>query len=192
MSRSKKIDYKKMINLAFNTKCPKCRKTSMFSSQLDLKDKCEECNLAIKNIRSDVGDGAVFFSILIVGAIVTIFAVLFEYYLALEPVTHAIIWTPVVIFGTVYTLRITKALIIELEYEVRKEEFMTGKKKKLSGAKKVKEKKPMPAKTTAKKPAVKKSTAKKVVAEKKPAKATKKPVAKTKAKPRKLAAKAKK
>ena len=84
-------------------KCPRCGRGRLFKGLLTVRDKCERCGLNLAEV--DSGDGPAVFLIFILGAILVplVFWVEFTY----EPAfwVHAVLWTPVVIIGTIGLLR---------------------------------------------------------------------------------------
>ncbi len=96
----------------------------MFSGLISFAPKCRACGLDF--FAFNVGDGPAAFLTLIVGALVTICAVLFE--LAFEPPwwLHVIIWLPVILVAVLGSLRIAKGLLIALEYRNRAREGRIG------------------------------------------------------------------
>jgi uncharacterized protein (DUF983 family) len=83
-------------------------------------DRCGHCGLDYQQF--NVGDGPAAFLILIVGAVVTLFAVMLE--LAAEPPfwVHAILWLPLTLLMVVGLLRVAKGALLTLEYRNRARE----------------------------------------------------------------------
>ena len=95
-------------------KCPQCGHGALFKSAVGFADRCSACGLDLS--RFNVGDGPAAFLTLIIGTIVTGLAMWLE--LSVRPAwwVHVILWTPLVIVGTVVSLRLSKALLLALEY----------------------------------------------------------------------------
>jgi len=72
------------------------------------------CGLSLAN--EDVGDGAVVFVILILGALVVALAILVEVEFAPPAWVHFVLWPPVIFGGTILLLRPLKAGLIALQY----------------------------------------------------------------------------
>jgi len=101
--------------------CPRCGKGNLYRGLLTIADTCGACGLSFKN--HEQGDGPAFFGIIIVGALVAIFASIVE--IKYEPPfwLHAVLWIPFIAVGSVLTLRFAKAAIIALQYARRPEDF---------------------------------------------------------------------
>ena len=91
----------------------------MFDGWIGFAPKCRACGLDFASF--NVGDGPAAFLILVVGAIVTVGAIMLE--LALEPPywVHAI-WLPIAAALTIFGLRIGKAGLLAQEYTHRARE----------------------------------------------------------------------
>jgi uncharacterized protein (DUF983 family) len=86
----------------------------LFAGVLRIAPRCRACGLDFASF--NVGDGPAALLILAIGGIVTALALWFE--LAIHPAAwvHFLIWPPVALVLVVGTLRITKALLLALEY----------------------------------------------------------------------------
>lgn len=96
-------------------RCPNCHKATIFSGLLSIKAYCELCGFGLG--RNDIGDGAAYLTMCIVGTFVTIFALLFETIYSPPLYIHVLVWTPVVILSSIVLLRIFKAFLIAMEFE---------------------------------------------------------------------------
>ena len=105
---------------AFGGLCPRCGAKSLYGSLLGFAPRCPFCDLDFGQF--NVGDGPAAFLILIVGALVTIGAVMLQ--LSTEPPfwVHILIWTPLSGFLVIALLRIAKAALVTLEYKNRARE----------------------------------------------------------------------
>ena len=94
--------------------CPRCGSGRLYAGLLRFNERCPDCGLDVAGF--NVGDGPAAFLTLIIGAIAVGLALWVE--LAFEPAwwVHVLLWTPLVIAGTVGSLRIGKALLLALEY----------------------------------------------------------------------------
>ncbi len=99
------------------SRCPRCGKGALFEGYLTVAPVCGVCGLDLS--ASDTGDGPAVFVIFIVGPIVTGLAFWFE--IVFEPPlwVHMIIWTPVVIGGSLWLLRPFKAILVALQYRYK-------------------------------------------------------------------------
>lgn len=100
--------------------CPKCGAPSLFAGLVSFAPRCSGCGLDFRQF--NVGDGPAAFLIMIVGAIVTIMAVVVQ--LKFEPPfwVHALLWLPITLVLVLGLLRIAKGALIALEYRNRARE----------------------------------------------------------------------
>lgn len=96
-------------------RCPRCGRGALFDGFLHVREACPECGLDLKN--EDSGDGPAVFIIFVLGAVVVPLALWLE--AALEPPlwVHAVLWSIVVIGGTMALLRPFKAVMIALQFK---------------------------------------------------------------------------
>lgn len=100
--------------------CPRCGAATLFAGWIRFARRCRACGLDFD--RFNVGDGPAAFLTLILGTIVTIAAVALELTIAPPLWVQMLIWTPVTLVGVLGSLRITKALLLALEYRNAAEE----------------------------------------------------------------------
>ena len=93
--------------------CPRCGAPGLFDGPVRFAPKCKGCGLDYAAF--NVGDGAAAFLILVVGAVLTIGAIVVELRYAAPFWVH-LIWIPVGILLTVVGLRLGKALLLGQEY----------------------------------------------------------------------------
>lgn len=100
--------------------CPRCGEGRLFSGLLTPAQGCERCGLDYSFI--DSGDGPAVFVILIVGFIVTAFALALQ--TAANPPLwlHLLLWVPIVIALSLWGLRISKAILIALQFRTAAQE----------------------------------------------------------------------
>ncbi|MBB5684187.1 DUF983 domain-containing protein [Sphingobium boeckii] len=105
---------------AFGGLCPRCGAKTLYASLLGFAPRCSACHLDFGQF--NVGDGPAAFLILIVGALVTLGAVMLQ--LSSEPPfwIHILIWVPVSAVLVIALLRVAKAALITLEYRNRARE----------------------------------------------------------------------
>jgi uncharacterized protein (DUF983 family) len=99
--------------------CPRCNAHSLFASWVGFAHRCRACGLDFDSF--NVGDGAAAFLILIVGALVTIAALVLDA-AAQPPWWVHLIWVPVAAALTIGGLRVAKALLLGQEYRHRARE----------------------------------------------------------------------
>ena len=98
---------------AFTGTCPRCGTRGLFAGWVKFADRCRSCGLDFASF--NVGDGPAAFLILIVGAIVTIGALVVDG--AFEPpMAVHLIWIPVGVALTIFGLRWGKAFLLGQEY----------------------------------------------------------------------------
>lgn len=100
--------------------CPRCAAPGLFSGLIRFSDACPRCGLDYSQF--NVGDGPAAFLIMIVGAIVTILAVVVQ--LRFEPPfwVHILLWVPLTLLLVLGLLRIAKGALLVLEYRNRARE----------------------------------------------------------------------
>ena len=100
--------------------CPKCGTPGLFSGLIRFSPHCLSCGLDFGQF--NVGDGPAAFLIMIVGAIVTILAVVVQ--LQFEPPfwVHILLWVPFTLALVLGLLRVAKGALIALEYRNRARE----------------------------------------------------------------------
>ena len=101
-------------------KCPRCGVGDLFDGVVRFDKHCTNCGLRLDQF--NVGDGPAAFLIMIVGAIVTLLAVVVQ--LNFEPPfwVHILLWVPLTLGLVLGLLRIAKAALLVLEYRNRAHE----------------------------------------------------------------------
>jgi uncharacterized protein (DUF983 family) len=98
---------------AFTGTCPRCGTRGLFAGWVKFADRCRSCGLDFASF--NVGDGPAAFLILIVGAIVTMGALVVDG--AFEPpMAFHLIWLPIGLALTIFGLRWGKAFLLGQEY----------------------------------------------------------------------------
>ena len=98
---------------ALSGSCPRCGARTLFNGWINFADKCRGCGLDFTAF--NVGDGPAAFLILIVGAILTVLAVVTDLKLSPPWWVH-LVWIPVGLALTLAGLRLAKAGLIAQEY----------------------------------------------------------------------------
>ena len=101
------------IATAIAGSCPRCGAPGLFEGPIRFAPKCKACGLDYAAF--NVGDGAAAFLILIVGAILTVGAIVVELKYSAPWWVH-LIWIPLGIVLTVAGLRLGKALLLGQEF----------------------------------------------------------------------------
>jgi uncharacterized protein (DUF983 family) len=102
------------LQVALRGCCPRCGKGRLFSGLLAFRPKCSICGLDFQAF--NVGDGAASFLILIVGAIVTGLAMWLELSRSPPWYVHVVLWLPLTLVLSVGLMRLSKGLLLALEY----------------------------------------------------------------------------
>ncbi len=95
--------------------CPRCGAPTLFAGLLRFADRCAICALDYRSF--NVGDGAAAFLILIIGALVSLIAIIVELKWSPSLVVHLALWIPLTLILTMGSLRIAKGLLLALEYK---------------------------------------------------------------------------
>lgn len=82
----------------------------MFKSLLACKDACPHCGCELAS--RDIGDGAIFLSIVLVGALVTIMSIIVEFSYEPSLWVHAVIWPPTIMILSLLCLRWGRAAMM--------------------------------------------------------------------------------
>jgi len=96
--------------------CPRCGQGPLFSSWVGFAPRCNACALDFSSF--NVGDGPAAFLILIVGAVLTVSALIVDQLIS-PPYWVHLVWLPVGLVLTVGGLRLAKAGLIAQEYRHR-------------------------------------------------------------------------
>lgn len=100
--------------------CPRCGARGLFAGAVSFSAVCSTCGLDYQQF--NVGDGPAAFLIMIVGALVSGAAVAFELNSHPPFWVHILIWVPVTSLLVVMLLRVSKALLLTLEYKNKAQE----------------------------------------------------------------------
>lgn len=94
--------------------CPRCGRGRLYAGLLRFNPRCPNCGLDLAAF--NVGDGPAAFLTLVIGAIVVGLALWVE--LSFRPPwwVHVLLWTPLVVLGTIGSLRVAKGVLLGLEY----------------------------------------------------------------------------
>ena len=105
--------------VALRGACPRCGNRTLFRGLATFAPKCRACGLDFDSF--NVGDGPAAFLILIVGAIVTVAALVLD--AAAEPPWWVhVIWIPIAATLTIGGLRVAKGWLLAQEYKHRARE----------------------------------------------------------------------
>jgi uncharacterized protein (DUF983 family) len=104
---------------ALRGSCPRCGEGKLFRGPVQFADRCSRC--ALDFAQFNVGDGPAAFLILIVGAVLTVGALLLDA-AAGPPWWVHLVWLPAGLLLTLGGLRLAKAWLLGVEYRNRARE----------------------------------------------------------------------
>ena len=98
-------------------RCPRCGRGALFEGYLTVTDTCRDCGLGFAG--HDAGDGPAVFVIFILGFLVVGLAFSLEQAYAPPLWVHAVLWSPLILGGSVGLLRPLKGMTVALQYRYR-------------------------------------------------------------------------
>lgn len=104
-----------VMKAALGRKCPRCGEGKLFKNVLEIRERCDVCDLDYSEV--DTGDGPAVFVIFILGFLVVLAAVFVEFTFEPPYWVHAVLWLPLTVGGTVALLAPMKAGLIALQYK---------------------------------------------------------------------------
>lgn len=108
------------IKVGLAGRCPRCGEGRLFSGFLTVAPRCSNCGL--DNGFTDSGDGPAVFVILLIGFIVVGLALWLEVNVGPPLWVHFILWIPLIVVLSLAALRLSKGLLIALQYRNKAEE----------------------------------------------------------------------
>jgi len=112
------------VKAGLGCRCPECGKGRLFKGSLAdylaLQEQCDHCGLDYSKF--DSADGPAVFIILIMGFVVVALALAVEVSFSPPLWLHMILWTPLVIGGSMWLLRPAKGLMIAFQHYYKAEE----------------------------------------------------------------------
>jgi uncharacterized protein (DUF983 family) len=103
------------VSTGLRCRCPRCGEAPLFDGLLSVKARCPSCDLDYSKI--DAGDGPAVFVILILGFIVVGLALWVELRFGPPLWLHMVLWTPVILGGSIALLRPFKATLVALQFK---------------------------------------------------------------------------
>lgn len=94
--------------------CPACGAPTLFDGVVRFAPRCRACELDFG--RYNVGDGPAAFLTLGIGTVVTVAALLVELRFSPPVFVHLLLWGPLTLVLTLFSLRAAKAALIFLEH----------------------------------------------------------------------------
>ena len=101
-------------------RCPSCGKGPLFTGVLNMRERCENCDLDYKFV--DTGDGPAVFAIFILGFLCVGGALIAEFKFGVAWWLHVLLWGILTPLLAVFLLRFLKATLIALQYRNKAEE----------------------------------------------------------------------
>jgi uncharacterized protein (DUF983 family) len=95
--------------------CPECGAKGLFEGVAHFRARCPSCGC--EAARYNVGDGPAAFLTLIIGALLTVAAILFDFAVAPPMWVHVILWVPLTMAAVIFGLRIAKAALLASEHQ---------------------------------------------------------------------------
>lgn len=105
------------------TRCPSCKKGVLFKGFITFADACDQCGFSYQG--REIGDGPAYIAIVLVGTIAGVGAAVMEVALAPSFWLHALVWVPFIILGSLWTLRMAKAVMLSAQFQLRRDDFKT-------------------------------------------------------------------
>ena len=110
-----------LLHVVLACRCPRCGQGRLFRGLLDIRDRCEICDLDLR--AHDAGDGAAVGVILVLGAVVVTLAFWVEFRFSPPLWLHAVLWPMVTVPLAVLMMRPAKAALVALQYRHRSSEM---------------------------------------------------------------------
>jgi uncharacterized protein (DUF983 family) len=110
-----------VLHAALACRCPRCGRGALFRNLLEVRDRCENCGLDLRDC--DTGDGAIVGVIMVLGAVVVALAFWVEFRFSPPLWVHAVLWPVVTIPLAVLMMRPAKAALVALQYRHRASEM---------------------------------------------------------------------
>ncbi len=100
--------------------CPRCGEGRLFSGFLKVAPRCSNCGLDYAF--ADSGDGPAVFVILLIGFVIVGLALWLEVNVGPPLWVHFVLWTPLIVILSMVALRLSKGLLIALQFRHKAEE----------------------------------------------------------------------
>ena len=121
MAKSNKVRDKKSLKQVFKIiffgLCPCCGNVKFIDIFLRVREKCLNCSYSLNY--NDIGDAAIWFSMLVTSIIIASGALYIELFFKPSLWVHILIWVPTVLFLVFILLRFFKILFIYINYVKR-------------------------------------------------------------------------
>jgi uncharacterized protein (DUF983 family) len=107
--------------VALRCRCPRCGEGRLFHKLLEVRSRCEHCDLDLA--RSDTGDGATALVTLVLGGLIVAVAFWTEFHFSPPLWVHVILWPMLTVPLAIAMIRPTKAALIAIQYRHRATEM---------------------------------------------------------------------
>ena len=97
--------------------CPGCGRGKLFKGLLDIADRCDSCGL--EYFGHDAGDGPAVAGTFVLGFGVVALAIWVEFTFFPPLWVHVVLWSPVILLGSIALLRPLKGLTAALQHRYR-------------------------------------------------------------------------
>lgn len=102
------------LQAALGGLCPQCGARALFQGAVHFAPRCRACGLDFSSF--NVGDGPAAFLTLIVGAVVTVLALVVDAVFRPPLWVHVLLWVPLTAAAVIGSLRVAKGLLLALEF----------------------------------------------------------------------------
>ena len=102
------------VEAALGGLCPQCGAKTLFDGLVGFAPQCRACGLDFSAY--NVGDGPAAFLTLIIGAVITVLALVTDAAFRPSLWVHALLWVPLTAIAVIWSLRISKAALLALEF----------------------------------------------------------------------------
>lgn len=106
-----------LVTAALLGRCPRCGKGKLFKGLLDIRPRCEVCDLDLS--AHDAGDGPAVAGIFVIGAVAVGLALWVDAQYRPPLWVHAVVWPLVILPLSVGTMRLAKAALVALQWRHR-------------------------------------------------------------------------
>ena len=107
--------------VALSGRCPRCGRGKLFKGLLDIRDRCDVCELDLRE--HDAGDGAAAGVTLVLGAIIVALAFWVEFHFSPPMWVHLVLWPVLTVPGAIVLTRIAKAALVAVQFRHRASEM---------------------------------------------------------------------
>ncbi len=108
------------VRVGLSGSCPRCGEGRLFSGFLKVAPRCSNCGLDYDF--ADSGDGPAVFVILLIGFVIVGLALWLEVNVGPPLWVHFMLWTPLIVILSLVALRLSKGLLIALQFRHKAEE----------------------------------------------------------------------